>query len=105
MHVACYRGPSLRTAIGSDERRLAKHSLRVSAQKRMGRSRGWAKIHSEEADGAINLEWDSAGSVLICRIVTKGGDPGPIFGAFQAYLLSNFRSRIQSIHVVPVRGK
>jgi hypothetical protein len=104
VHVACYRGQSLRAAIGSDPR-VERYGLVVSEQKRPGRHTGWSKIHSVRADGAINMQWDRLGSVLLCRVITKGGNPGPILGDFQNYLLSHFRQRIQAIHIVPVRSK
>jgi hypothetical protein len=104
IHVACYKGRSLRALIGADTR-LRKFGLRVTEQKRMGRSTGWSKIHSENQQyGAINIQWDSAGSVLLCREVTRGGDPGPLLGDFLKYLISQYRSRIQAIHIVPVRA-
>lgn len=105
VQVACYKGPSLRAIIGSDKR-LRKYGLLVSEQKRPGRSTGWSKIHSADQQyGAINIQWDYAGSVLLCREITRGGNPGPLLGNFLNYLISEHRSRIQAIHIVPVRGK
>ena len=69
----------------------------------MGRQRGWTKLHSsrEGAYGAINIQWDTAARVLICRVVTRGEYPALITGDFVAYLVSRHRRRIQTINVFP----
>ena len=84
VQVVCTRGTSLRDAISKNPR-LDKHLLRVSEQKRSGRSRGWTKVHSTEPDrrGAINLEWDANTNLLLARVITRGqGKPSLIIGDF-----------------------
>lgn len=105
IQVICSRGTSLRDAIARD-RQLEKDSLVVKHQKRVGRSHGWMKIHSSLSDrhGAINVEWDSDTSVLVCRVITRGrGRPNLIIGDFVDYLLRRFRKRIQAINIIPRR--
>jgi len=58
----------LRDAIAKDIK------LKVSEQKRISRSPGWAKLHSSakpKRHGAINIQWID--QMLLCRIITKGG--------------------------------
>lgn len=104
IHVICRGGPSLRDAIVRD-RRIDEYQLVVSETKRMDRSQGWSKLHSTlgRAYGAVNVQWVPASSLLLCRVVTRGGDPGLITGQFVGYLVSRFRTRIQAIHVAPER--
>ena len=105
IHVICRGGPSLRDAIARD-RRVEDHHLVVSETKRMDRSHGWSKLHSTlgKGYGAVNVQWVPASSMLLCRVVTRGGDPGVITGQFVGYLVSRFRQRIQAIHVAPERA-
>ena len=99
--VACSRGPSLRRSIGSDPT-LADRGLRVTEQQRLGRRHGWAKVYRPEEYGAINLHWDSHASLLIGRVVTRHRNKsGPIIGTFIDYLMTKYRSQIQSIMIVP----
>ena len=103
VQVMCTRGPSLREKIANDPQ-TGRHLVVVTLEKKPGRSRGWMKVHSTEAErkGAINVEWDARTHVLICRVVTKGGGrPNLIVGDFIDYLLARHRSRIQSINVIP----
>lgn len=100
--VYCRRGPSLRERIAKDAR-LESHLLYVVKEQKPGRSPGWLKLRSTEADrhGAINLQWDAAG-VLRCRVVNRGaGKPSPIVGDFVEYLLARHRKRVRTITVVP----
>jgi hypothetical protein len=100
--VACKSGPSLRRAIGADAR-IEAHGLTVTEQQRPGRRGGWTKVYSSSYDkyGAINLHWDSHSALLICRVVTKQGHkPGPLIGTFVGYLLSKYRSQIQSVTII-----
>ena len=103
IHVVCTPGMSLRDRIGRDAKRLAAFGLQVSEQKRMSRSHGWSKLHSvrPERDGAINVHWDRAATALVCRIVTRTGDPGPITGDLVGYLMTRFRNRIEALTIVP----
>jgi hypothetical protein len=103
VQVVCTRGPSLREAIVKNPRILRSH-LRVVRQKQPGRPRGWAKIVSTEPDrpGAINVEWDANTSILLCRVVTKGGNrPNLVIGDFVDYLLGRFKRRIEAINIIP----
>jgi hypothetical protein len=97
--IASGRG-SLREKIMTDER-LKKFGLVPTEHQRPGRPHGWAKIHSETAHGAINLEWHGRSNTLICRVVTKlGNKPNSIIGCFIDYLLARHQSRILSIHIM-----
>jgi hypothetical protein len=101
--IACSRGPSLRRAIGND-RALEGTGLKVLEQQRIGRRHGWAKVYSEPHDkyGAINLHWDPHAALLVGRVVTRSRNkPGPIIGAFIGYLMTKYRTQIQSITIVP----
>lgn len=103
VQVICTSGPSLRDSIAGDSE-IDSFQLKISEQKRHGRSPGWTKIHSinSERRGAINIQWDPAISILNCRVVTKGNSrPGLIIGDFTNYLLSRHRRRVQSVSVVP----
>lgn len=103
VQVVCSRGPSLRDAISKD-RGLERGNLKVAEQKRSGRPRGWTKVHSTLPDrrGAINIQWDSDTSILLCRVVNRGkARPNLIIGDFVDYLLQRFRRRIQAINIIP----
>ncbi len=102
IQVICSHGPSLRDRIVHDTR-IERDQLVVSESKRMDRSRGWTKVHglTDDAYGAINIQWLPAASTLLCRVVTRGKDPGPITGLFVAYLMTRHRARVDAIHVVP----
>ncbi len=91
---------SLREKIMTDPR-LKNFGLVPTEHQRPGRPHGWAKIHSENAHGAINLEWHARSATLICRVVTKlGNKPNSIIGCFTDYLLARHQSRILSIHIM-----
>ena len=91
---------SLREKIMTDQR-LEKFGLIPTEHQRPGRPHGWAKIHSENAHGAINLEWHARSGTLICRVVTKvGNKPNSIIGDFIDYLLARHQSRILAIHIM-----
>jgi hypothetical protein len=103
IQVICTKGSSLREKIVKD-RKLADHDLQVSEEKRTDRSRGWAKLHSTEADrrGAINVQWLAATNILLVRVVTRGGNkPNLIIGDFVDYLIARHKSRIQAISIIP----
>lgn len=104
IHVICRGGTSLRDAIVRDAK-IEEYHLVVSETKRMDRSHGWSKIHStlDRGYGAVNVQWVPASSLLLCRVVTRGRDPGPITGQFTGYLVSRFRKRIQAVHIAPER--
>src|SRR5205809_6282505 len=91
---------SLREKIMTDPQ-LRKFDLIPTEHQRPGRPHGWAKIHSETAHGAINLEWHGRTGVLTCRVVTKlGNKPNSIIGDFIDYLLARHQSRILVIHIM-----
>ena len=100
VQVVCTRGKSLRDAIAKHPK-IAEHGLVVSRQLKQARSPGWTKLHSTLAmrDGAINVQWNPHASLLVARVVTRGGDPGLIAGDFIGFLLRRFRRRVHSINV------
>jgi hypothetical protein len=50
----------------------------------------------------MNLQWDSATSILTCRVINRGsGRPNLIIGDFVDYLLSKYRRRIKLVTVLP----
>lgn len=103
VQVVCTRGQSMRVAVAKHAR-LEEHDLKVTEQKRQGRSRGWTKVRSTipGRHGAINLEWDADTGVLVSRVVTRGkGKPNHIIGDFVDFLLRRFRSRVQTINIIP----
>jgi len=103
VQVVCTRGRSLRDAIANDAR-LRKHGLEILQEKKPGRSPGWMKVHSTESHrgGSMNLQWDSATSILTCRVINRGsGRPNLIIGDFVDYLLSKYRRRIKLVTVLP----
>lgn len=93
---------SLRDTIVNDTR-LERFGLVVAEQKRQARAPGWAKIHMPGEHGAINLEWHGSSQTLICRIVTRGGKPDAIAGAFTKYLLGRLARQIRLIQIIPGR--
>lgn len=103
IQVVCSERKSLRDVIAHDEK-LGKYNFYVEAKQKLGRSPGWAKIHSTDADvrGAINISWQSRVRILTCRVITKGtGKPATIIGDFVKYLLARFSRSIESIIVLP----
>jgi len=91
---------SLRDTIVNDKQ-LERFNLKASEHKRLTRRQGWAKLHMKGGYGAINIQWHAASQTLICRIVTRGGQPYMIAGAFISYLLARLRRKIHSIQVIP----
>jgi len=100
--VSCGGSGSLRDKIGDDAKHLAEFGLVVVEERRKGRAPGWSKIKSTRPDrhGAINVRWQAAANLLLCRIVTRGGDPALLAGDLTAYLLNRYRKRIQVMTVV-----
>jgi hypothetical protein len=99
IQVISAKNKSLRDAIVNDKN-LAKFGLEVTEQKRPARAPGWAKIHMPGQLGAINIEWHGASRTLICRIVTRGGKPDAIAGAFTKYLLARLTRQIHLIQII-----
>src|SRR5437867_4327593 len=96
--IASGRG-SLREKIMTDPQ-LRRFDLIPTEHQRPGRPHGWAKIRSEAAHGAINLEWHGRSRSLIWRVVTKlGNKPNPIIDDFVDYLPARHQSHILSIHI------
>jgi hypothetical protein len=91
---------SLRESIVKDGK-LNDFGLGVTEQKKKSRAQGWAKLHMKGAHGAINIQWDADTRMLICRIVTKGGEPHSIASAFIGFLLARFTKRIAFIQILP----
>ncbi len=91
---------SLRDRIVNDSK-LEEFDLYVATKKKQGRSHGWAKLHMDGGDGAINIQWHAASRTLICRVVTRGGEPHSISSAFIDFLLARMRRQIAFIHVLP----
>ena len=103
LQVVCSKGTSLRDVIVKDEK-LEDFGLVMQKKKQPGRPHGWAKIRSNEPgrQGALNIEWDAATSILVCRIVNRGaGRPNRILGDFVDYLFKRFRRRIEAINIIP----
>ena len=105
IQVICKKGPSLREKIVKDAK-LARHSLKVTEERRSDRPRAWAKIHSTEPDrrGAINVQWNADAAILLARVITRGGNaPGPIVADFIDFLMTRLARRIACINVIPRR--
>lgn len=100
----CTPGTSLRQGIAQDTQ-LEKYGLVIEKKQEPGRKPGWLKLHSSDQErGAINVEWDPAGCMLIARVVTKGSKrPSPIVGDFITYLLSRHSTRIKVISTAVVK--
>jgi hypothetical protein len=86
IHVFSKGSKSLRDRVVNDPQ-LDRFELFVSEQKRSDRSPGWSKLKMKNSTGVINIEWHAASRTLICRIVTRGGKPDAIAGAFMSFLL------------------
>src|SRR5262245_51657289 len=93
---------SLRSKIANDKR-LPKYCLAVSRHSKRGRTGGWAKIHSTEADGVLNIEWDADTKILWTRVINKRhGKPDRIIGDFVSYLMARHGKKIKSINIVSI---
>ena len=103
IQVLSHSTSSLRDRVTGDWKRLEKDfSIRVGPSKKLGRSRGWAKLYSTRGSGcgAMNLTWDASTQTLIGRVVNRGkGRPNDIVGDFTAYLLARYRGKIRLIQV------
>src|SRR5258708_23111911 len=96
LQVICSKGTSLRDAIVNDEK-LEEFGLVTQMKRQPGRPHGWAKILSNEPGrrGALNVEWDAATSILLCRIFNRGAArPNRALGDFSDYLFNRFRRRM-----------
>lgn len=93
---------SLRDRITGDEKRLAEFEITLGPEKKLGRTKGWAKLYSKRGSGfgALNLSWDASTKTLVGRVINRGkGRPDAIVGDFTAYLLSRFRGKIRLIQI------
>jgi hypothetical protein len=101
VQVVCTAGRSLRVSIANDGR-LSDYDLVVSAERKLGRSPGWTKLHGTSGQkGSINIEWDAAISMLICRVVNRGsGSPGLILSGLVRYLLERHAKRVKLINII-----
>ena len=84
-----------------NDKKLQRFELVVTEQKRPTRAPGWAKLHMPGHPGAINIEWHAASRTLTCRIVTRGGRPDAIVGAFTRYLIARLSRQIHLIQIIP----
>jgi hypothetical protein len=100
IHVFSKGSKSLRDRVVNDPQ-LDRFELFVSEQKRSDRSPGWSKLKMKNSTGVINIEWHAASRTLICRIVTRGGKPDAIAGAFMSFLLDRCPRHFSSIHIQP----
>jgi hypothetical protein len=83
--------------------RLEDYDLYVAAYKKQYRPHGWAKLCMYDGHGALNIEWHASTRTLIARVVTRGGRPGAVTGAFVSFLVEQFSRHITAISVVPSR--
>lgn len=102
IQVISNQNESLRDRIVNDHR-LESYKLKVSAEKKKGRNRGWAKIHGTgNIQGALNVEWHASTRTLAGRIVNRrNGCPAALAAQFLRYLLSRYRDEIIAIHIWP----
>jgi hypothetical protein len=101
IQVVCSKGQSLRDVIVNDPK-LGNFGLELQKKQQPGRPHGWAKLHSLKPDrqGALNIEWGAATSILSCRIVNRGkGRPNKILSDFIDYLFAHRRGRIQAVNI------
>ncbi len=99
VQVVSSGGKSLRDLIVNDTK-LEDFGLRITKKQQPGRAHGWAKIHSSESEGALNIEWDAAARILTCRVVNRGrGRPNRIVSELVDYLMARRSSRIQAINI------
>lgn len=100
----CTPGTSLRQAIAKDAK-LATYLLVIDKQQEPDRKPGWLKLHSSDMQrGAINVQWDGHGHLLLARVVTKGSrEPSAIVGDFVTYLLARHSNRIKAITTAVVK--
>ncbi len=97
IRVICIGSGSLREKIVNDSK-LQKFNLEVSKYKIPGRNPGWAKLHSTENYGAVNVHWNGQTKTLVCRVVTKRTNkPDNIIGDFLGFLMARHRKRIKAI--------
>jgi len=97
LRVICTPDGSLREKIVSDKY-IKNYNLIISKKKTAGRNPGWAKIHSSDRPGVLNIHWESSTKIFVCRAVTKyPNKPDSIIGDFIAYLFARNRNRIKAI--------
>jgi len=103
VQVICSKGSSLRDSLVNDAK-LAEFGFTVSEKLKPGRSKGWAKIHSEIPGrcGALNIEWDKDSRILLCRVINgRKGRPDLVVGDLISYLFRRHKGRIVVINAFP----
>jgi hypothetical protein len=91
---------SLRKLITDDLSSHEHELLYVEAFKNPERASGWAKIKGYGLAGAINIKWEVSSRMLTARAIAKqGNSPHQLLGAFMAYIVERFGSRISSINI------
>ena len=100
VQVICKAGPSLRTLIADQNRKLKAYEFALVAEKTNRRNPGWMKIKSTAPGiwGALNISWDPGTGTLTCRVVNRrAGTPNGIIGRFVDFLLRHHSKRIKLI--------
>ena len=88
---------SLRETIISDLQK-SDYGLEVILEKKIGRTRGWAKIKADGLTGALNISWHAPSKMLIARAVGKKGNwPSELVSRFVCYLLDRRRRDFTSL--------
>lgn len=91
---------SLRRLITEDLCAKEHEVLYVEAFKNPERATGWAKIKGQGLPGAINIRWEASSRMLTARAIARqGNSPHQLLGAFMAYIVDRFGSRISSINI------
>ncbi len=88
IRVICAGSGSLREKIVNDKK-LEKFNLEVSEKIKPGRNPGWAKLHSTENYGAVNIHWNGP--------TKRTNKPDNIIGDFLGFLMARHRKRIKAI--------
>jgi hypothetical protein len=105
VQVICKPGPSLRTLIANQNRKLEAYEFALVAEKTNRRNPGWMKIKSNGPGiwGALNISWDPGTGTLTCRVVNRrAGTPNRIIGRFVDFLLCYHSKRIKLISIFQV---
>ncbi len=102
IQVISNQNESLRDRIVNDHR-LESYKLKVSAEKKKGRNRGWAKIHGTgNIQGALNAEWHASTRTLVGSVVNRGdGCPALLAAQFLLFLLREYRDEMIAIQILP----
>jgi hypothetical protein len=94
---------SLRLKIYNDKENLKDFYLKPKIYRKQGRSKGWSTLTSNEANGTLNMKWDSTIKLLSTIIKNRGeGKPDNIAGLFISYLMREHNKIIKNIHIIPI---